>query len=136
MYKNHRLRRLETLSVFEIIKASGGIVKVKILVGALLFCLAYSHAYAAEEPGYFTQMGRAFTRGIKNIVSFPWEIPATIRRYDQKADGNPRAFRDLAGLLDGTFRSVTRLGCGVWDVLFFVVPGQQDELPLTPKSFF
>ncbi len=106
------------------------------LMFVLLFCLAFSPACTAKEPGYFAQLGQAFTRGLKNMVSFPWEIPSTIGRYDQKNDGNPRAFRDAAGFVDGTFRAVTRLGCGVWDVLFSVVPGQQDELPLTPKSFF
>ena len=105
------------------------------LMFVLLFCLA-SSAYAAEEPGYFTQMGQVFTRGVKNMVSFPWEIPSTIGRYDQKNDGNFRAFRDAAGFVDGTFRAVTRLCCGAWDVLFSVVPGQQNELPLKPEAFF
>jgi len=106
------------------------------LVFALMFCLAFSPAYAAEEPGYFTQMGRALTQGFKNIVSFPWEIPATIARHDRENNGDPRAFRDAAGFVDGMFRAVTRLSCGMWDVLFSVVPGQQDELPLTPKTLF
>lgn len=107
------------------------------LMFTLLFSLAISPAYAAEEPRYFTQMGQALTRGLKNMVSFPWEVPSTIGRYDRKTDdSNPRVIRDAAGFVDGTFRAVTRLGCGVWDVLFSVVPGQQDELPLTPKSFF
>ena len=106
------------------------------LMSVLLFCVSFSPAYAAEEPGYFNQLGKAFTRGLKNIVSFPWEIPSTISRHDQKTDGNPRAFRDMAGFVDGTFRAVTRFGCGVWDVLFSVVPGQQNELPLKPDTFF
>jgi hypothetical protein len=106
------------------------------LVSVLLFCVSFSPAYAAEESGYFTQFGQAFTRGLKNIVSFPWEIPSTISRHDQKTDGNPRVFRDMAGFVDGTFRAVTRFGCGVWDVLFSVVPGQQNELPLKPDTFF
>ena len=106
------------------------------LVSVLLFCVSFSPVYAAEEPGYFTQLGQAFTRGVKNIVSFPWEIPSTISRHDQKTDGNPRVFRDATGFVDGTFRAVTRLGCGIWDVLFSVVPGQQNELPLKPETFF
>ncbi len=106
------------------------------LIASLMFCLLLSTAYAAEEPGYFTQLGQGFTRGFKNMVSFPWEIPSTIGRYDQNNDGNPRAFRDAAGFVDGTFRAVTRLGCGVWDVLFSVVPGQQNELPLKPATLF
>jgi hypothetical protein len=106
------------------------------LMLVLLFCLASSSAYAAEEPGYFTQMGQAFTRGLKNIVGFPWEIPSTIGRFDQKNDGNPRAFRDAAGFVDGTFRAVTRMCSGLWDVAFSVVPGQQNELPLKPETLF
>jgi hypothetical protein len=115
-----------------------GILKIRrvSLVFVLLFCMVFSSAYAAEEPGYFTQLGQAFTRGLKNIVSFPWEIPSTISRYDRKIEGNPRIFRDAAGFVDGTFRAVTRLGCGVWDVLFSVVPGQQNELPLKPETLF
>ena len=141
-HKKHRLGRLKTLKVFEFLRRSSkdpeGIVKARMtgLMFVLLFCLAFSPAYAAEEPGYFTQLGQAFGRGVKNMVSFPWEIPSTIGRYDQKNDGNPRVFRDAAGFVDGMFRAVTRLGCGVWDVLFSVVPGQQDELPLKPKTLF
>ncbi len=70
------------------------------LVFVVLYCLAFPSAYAAEEPGYFTQLGQAFTRGLKNMASFPWEIPATMSRYDQKTDGNPRVFRDAAGFVD------------------------------------
>ena len=110
--------------------------KVTGFIFAVLFCLSYSSIGLAQEQGYFAQMGQSFTRGLKNMVSFPWEIPATIAKHDGEDNGNPRAFRDAAGLVDGTFRAVTRLGCGIWDVLFSVVPGQQDELPLTPKSFF
>ncbi|MDD5226496.1 MAG: hypothetical protein PHV97_04850 [Candidatus Omnitrophica bacterium] len=111
-------------------------VKMAGFMLVLLFCLISLPAYAAEEPGYFTQMGQALNRGGKNIVSFPWEIPSTIGRYDQRNDGTVRAFRDVAGFVDGTFRAVTRLCCGMWDVVFSVVPGQQDELPLTPKTLF
>ncbi len=101
----------------------------------LLLCVA-SSAVFAEQPGYFAQMGKTFTRGIKNIVSFPVEIPATIREYDQKTDGNPRVFRDIAGFFDGTFRAVTRLGCGAWDVVWCSIPGDQEGLPLKPETFF
>lgn len=104
------------------------------LVG--MFCLVLSPACLAQEQGYFAQMGQALSRGVKNIVSFPLEIPATIAKHDREDDGNTRVFRDAAGFVDGTFRAVTRLGCGIWDVLFSVVPGQQDELPLTPKTLF
>ena len=115
-----------------------GVVRVKMtgLVLVAMLCGSFSPVCLAQEEGYFSQMGQALVRGGKNIVSFPWEIPSTIGRYDKKDDGNYRVFRDAAGFVDGTFRAVTRLSCGVWDVLFSVVPGQQDDLPLTPKTLF
>lgn len=111
-------------------------VRMTGLILVVLLCLSFGPVCLAQEQGYFAQMGQSFTRGLKNIVSFPWEIPSTIGRYDQRTDGNPRAIRDATGFVDGTFRAVTRLGCGMWDVLFAFVPGDQDELPLDPKSFF
>ena len=113
-------------------------MKTRIAGIVFLFLLFFPLASSclAQEPGYFEALGKTFTRGIKNIVSFPWEIPSTIARHDREDDGNPKAFRDVAGFFDGTFRSVARLGCGVWDVLFSPVPGQQDGLPLKPETFF
>ena len=115
-----------------------GFVKVKMtgLILVVLLCLSFSPACLAQERGYFAQMGHVFIRGLKNTVSFPWEIPATIKQHDQNADGNPRVLRDVAGFFDGAFRGVTRLGCGVWDVFFSVVPGDQNDLPLKPEAFF
>ncbi len=113
-------------------------MKTKILalliVGAIFTAL--SPVCAAQEQGYFTQMGRTFTRGIKNVVSFPYAIPAAIREHDGQNDGSPRAFRDTAGFFDGSFRALKRLGCGVWDMLWCVVPGDQEGLPLKPETFF
>lgn len=90
----------------------------------------------AGEPGYFDELGRAFNRGVKNVVSAPWEIPYTIGQYDQKNDGNSIFFRETAGLFDGIFRTLTRFGCGAWDMLWAFVPGEQDGLPLKPETFF
>ena len=104
-----------------------------ILAGIL--CVSFVPVGAAQETGYFTQLGKTFGRGIKNIVSCPWEIPYTIGQYD-RGTTNPRAFRDTAGFFDGVGRTATRLGCGVWDVFSSVVPGQQEGLPLKPETFF
>ena len=106
-----------------------------LLIVGLLFVTACP-VCKAEEKGYFTQLGQTFTRGIKNVVSFPWEIPATIREYDQKTEGNPRVYRDTSGFFDGTFRALTRFGCGAWDMIFSLVPGDQQGLPLKPETFF
>jgi len=111
-------------------------VKITGLLFISLWFALLSPAYAEPEPGYFTQLGRTFTRGVKNIVSFPWEIPLTVKEYDGKTNGNSRAIRDMAGVVDGTFRSLTRLGCGLWDVVFAFVPGDQDDLPLKPQTLF
>ena len=111
-------------------------VRMTGLVLVFLLGLTFSSAYAYPEPGYFPQLGKTFARGVKNLVSFSWEIPSTIKQYDGKMDGNFRVFRDMAGFVDGTFRSLTRLGCGFWDIAFSFVPGQQDGLPLKPEAFF
>ncbi|MFA7254697.1 MAG: hypothetical protein WC133_01180 [Candidatus Omnitrophota bacterium] len=102
----------------------------------ILMLLVPFRAAHANSPGYWKQMGLTFGRGVKNLVSWPYEIPYTIAKHDRDDNGNPRFFRDTAGFFDGTFRAVTRLGCGAWDVLFSVVPGAQNDLPLTPEAFF
>lgn len=89
----------------------------------------------ANPPGYWKQMGITFSRGLKNIVSCPYEIPYTIAQYDKKTENN-RIFRDTAGFFDGVFRTVTRGSGGLWDVFFSLVPGEQDNLPLKPETFF
>lgn len=109
---------------------------MSVLILVLTMGLSVPGAFAAEEPGYLTQLGRTLTRGVKNLAGAPWELPSTIQRYDQKNDGNPRLFRDTAGFFDGFFRTVTRYACGAWDVLFAAVPGQQDGFPLDPETFF
>jgi hypothetical protein len=101
-----------------------------------LFCFSFSSSCPAQEKGYFPQVGYVFTRGLKNVVSFPWEIPVTIKEHDQNDNGDPRFYRDTAGFFDGAFRSVTRLGCGLWDMFFCLVPGDQNDLPLKPEAFF
>ena len=101
-----------------------------------MFCLSFGPACSAQEKGYFEQMGYVFTRGLKNIVSFPWEIPVTLQKHDQDDNGTPRFLRATAGFFDGAFRAVTRLGCGLWDVPFSLVPGEQNDLPLKPEAFF
>jgi hypothetical protein len=102
----------------------------------ILTVLLPFHAACANPPGYWKQMGITFTRGLKNIVSAPYEIPATIAKHHGDDNGNPRFFRDTAGFFDGIFRTVTRGASGLWDVVFAVVPGEQNEFQLKPETFF
>ena len=113
-------------------------MRLKLIGFALLvlISLPFIPFSEAKEVGYFRQLTRTFSRGVVNMITSPWEIPYTIRQHDLKNDGNPRIFRDIAGFFDGVFRTVTRLGCGFWDVAFSVVPGDQEGLPLKPKTFF
>ncbi|MBU9889369.1 MAG: hypothetical protein KTQ49_05835 [Candidatus Omnitrophica bacterium] len=105
------------------------------LVLVFMLCLPTSFSFAAEEPGYFTQLGRTFGRGFKNVVSSPWELPYTIGQYD-RGTANYRVFRDTAGFVDGLGRVVTRCSSGIWDVVFSLVPGAQDGILLEPETFF
>lgn len=109
--------------------------KALCLTLGIIFFFGGTPKGTAQEAGYFQQWGKTFNRGLKNIVSAPLEIPYTVGKYDRES-GNPRVLRDTAGFFDGLFRTVTRLGCGVWDVVFASVPGAQEGLPLKPESFF
>ncbi len=109
--------------------------KVAGFILAVILCIAAVPVCVAQEAGYFTQLGRTFGRGIKNIVSSPWEVPYTIGQYDRETS-NYRVFRDTAGFFDGVGRTVTRFGSGVWDVVFSLVPGEQDGITLKPETFF
>lgn len=91
---------------------------------------------SANEPGYFDQLGKTFSRGVKNVITAPWEIPYSIGQYDQKNEGNPRVFRDTAGFFDGIFRTLTRFGSGAWDMAWAFVPGNQEGIQLDPEVFF
>ncbi len=104
-------------------------------IAAMLF-VGLCPLCAAQEQSYLTQLGHTFTRGVKNVVSFPWEIPTAIKEHDAKDDGNPRVFRDTAGFFDGSFRALERFGCGAWDMVWAFVPGNQEGLPLKPETFF
>ncbi len=109
-------------------------VRWVVLILILTMLMPLNAAYA-NPPGYWKQMGISFTRGLKNIVSCPYEIPYTIAQYDKQTENN-RVFRDTAGFFDGLFRTVTRGSLGLWDVAFSIVPGHQDELHLEPETFF
>ncbi len=111
----------------------------KIVAFLILFlCIGMlPSAFAKEGDSYWKMLGETFSRGFKNIISAPWEIPHTIVIHDSNDDGDPRFFRDARGFFDGTLRTVTRLGGGAFDTVLALIPGLQEGLPaLDPETFF
>ena len=87
------------------------------------------------HASYFSEMKRDWGRGLKNILSFPLEIPITVQEYHESA-GYP-VVRHAAGLADGIFQAVSRLGSGLWDLVpASIIPGIQEGLPVTPETLF
>ena len=79
-------------------------------------------------------MQRNFVRGLKNIVSAPFEIPYRVHEH-YKGEQRP-VFRDIAGFVDGTFQMISRLGSGLFDLVVAFVPGDQAGYPVEPETFF
>ena len=101
---------------------------------SLLFLLVMTLVFpASANAGYWQNMGHDWTRGLKNIISFPLEIPITIGEYHE---GYP-VVRHLAGFTDGLFQGIERLGSGLWDIVpASLMPGSQEGLPVTPETLF
>lgn len=93
-----------------------------------------SSAAFAQESSYFGSLGRAWKRGLTNIVTSPLEIPVTVREYHSK-EGRP-VIRHSAGFVDGTFQMLERLGSGVFDLLVSPIPGQQEGIAVEPETLF
>jgi hypothetical protein len=107
------------------------------LIGAFIllgFILLTSIPAEASMQEYFSNLGRDYVRGFKNVISCPLEIPITIREYHGK-EGYP-VFLHIAGFVDGTFQMITRGGSGLWDFGAGVLPGDQDGYPPTPETLF
>jgi len=103
---------------------------------ALILVFSQASSAFAGEQGYWGKLGSTFSKGFKNVISSPWEVPYTIRQHDKVNDGNPRLFRDTAGLFDGLFRAMTRFGSGAWNMAWAFMPGDQEGLSLEPEVFF
>ena len=100
------------------------------LYGGALF--GTSCAQAASDKSYFENLAYDYGRGLRNIVTAVFEIPITVAEYHDK-EGTP-GVKHLAGLADGFFQTVTRLGSGAWDLFAGIIPGQQEGYPPDPET--
>ena len=103
------------------------------ILGFFLAVLCTSDNYA-QEPGYFSSLGRNVVRGTKNLVSFPAELVMTVK--DPRYQSEPPILRTLHGLTDGTVRSFQRAFSGVWDFFVALIPSQQEGMPVKPETLF
>ena len=88
--------------------------------------------FAGDE--YQDKLQSGLSRGLRNILGAPLEIPYTIHKY-HKGEGRP-VIRHIAGFFDGTFRMVAREVNGLMDTLLVFLPGEQDGIPLDPETLF
>ena len=107
------------------------------VVLAVVFCAISAtvlQAHTDDQKTYIDRWAYDWGRGLKNAVSFPAEIPMTIKNYHNRP-GYP-VLRHFAGFTDGLFRGVARMGSGLWDFLAGPLPGGQDGYPVTPETLF
>ena len=104
-------------------------------IAALTFFVLLTALFPVQaHASYFSEMKRDWGRGLKNILSFPLEIPITVQEYHEST-GYP-VVRHAAGLADGIFQAVSRLGSGFWDFPASIIPGIQEGLPVKPETLF
>ncbi len=109
--------------------------KIGMLLVLILALTAFSGRPAmAAQKSYWENMKHDFGRGLKNVVSFPLEIPITIQEYHEKP-GRP-FIRHTAGFFDGFVQAVERLGSGLWDFAAMLVQGAQNGVPASPETLF
>lgn len=97
--------------------------------GLLMFS---SLGWAGSE--YQGKLESGFSRGIRNMIGAPLEIPVTIQKYHQ-GDGRP-VIKHIAGFFDGCFRTVAREVNGMADMVLVLIPGEQDGIPMDPETLF
>lgn len=114
---------------------SGAMLKpfAKIKSCLVLFLLTVIFPVPAHA-GYWKNLGYDWTRGVKNMVSSPLEIPLTIKEHH---DGPAYpVVSQVTGFFDGVFQGIARLGSGAWDFPAGLLPGVQEGLPVVPETLF
>jgi len=102
-----------------------------LVLGTGLTLMSHSALAGTEYQG---KLETGLSRGVRNILGAPLEIPVTIHKY-HLADGRP-VIRHTAGLFDGTIRMVAREVNGIMDTLLVLMPGEQDGIPMNPETLF
>ena len=81
-------------------------------VGIASSCLADIQAPPASRQTAIHKLGR----GISNLLYGATELPARVMQVNRE-DGNNAAFG--AGIVEGTHRSIVRVGYGIFEILTF-----------------
>ena len=106
-------------------------IRFILFLGASFVLMTHAVFAGAEYQG---KLETGLSRGVRNILGAPLEIPVTIHQYNA-GEGRP-VIRETTGFFDGTFRMVTREVNGLIDTLLVLVPGEQDGIPLDPETLF
>lgn len=101
---------------------------------ALVFIVFLLVSPSLAHAGYWKNLGHNVNRGIKNMVSFPLEIPIAIGEH-HRHEGYP-AIKHFRGLSDGIFKAVNRMASGFWDIPAGLTPGVQEGFPVDPETLF
>ena len=85
----------------------------------VLFTLCFFTPYTASASSYPEKLGTKLGNGITNAVTGIAEIPKTIMITNRT---NGPAYAATAGFMTGLIQMLGRTGCGVLDLVTFMVP--------------
>lgn len=101
----------------------------KVIILAVVFSLLIS-----VMPAYAKNPGDKLKRGLANVCgSFILEIPKTMG--EEWEQSNNAALGCTTGFFKGIFRSVARMGSGLWDVLTFPISIPGDYEPIFDPDY-
>jgi putative exosortase-associated protein (TIGR04073 family) len=104
---------------------------VMAIVTALLLCVGTGTAQAADAQKEYGA-GDKFVRGLVNIVTAPWEIPARIRK---RTDGDNTVRGWSLGTVHGIGFATARVVTGAFEVLTFPMSGAQAYAPVLEPEY-
>jgi len=120
----------------------------KIYVAAFVLSLSFllaapTHAEIDQDPdrtvdSEISRIHTKLTRGIKNIATFPLEIPKQTKKTveELKNDSTVKKVAVIVpGVLRGVGHSMVRLISGVWDVISFNVNFPKNHEPFLKPDY-